>query len=386
MAESNDPKPRWTVLRNYLWATLSLWTVLVGLVLLWSLFQQERETLAAVRVQARSAFEKDLVYRRWAAMHGGVYVPVTEQTSPNPYLASVDERDITTPSGRRLTLMNPAYMTRQIHEIGAEQSGLRGHITSLNPIRPANAADAWETEALRAFEQGVTEVSSVEKFGNEAYMRLMSPMVTKQSCLKCHAEQGYKMGDLRGGISVSVPMAPLQAVARGHMTALVLGHGLIWLMGIGGISTGGLHLKRRTREADWAEEQIREQREFLRTTIESLGHPFYVIDANDYTVKIANSAARLAAVNEMSTCYALAHNKDRPCGNTDCPCPLEIIRDTKQPTIVEQIHYSKDGDVRNVEVHGFPIFDSEDNVIQVIEYCLDITERKRAIEIGRAHV
>jgi len=383
MAEPSNSKTRWNVLRNYLWTILVLWTVFVGLVLFWSLFQQKRETLEAVRVQARSAFEKDLVYRRWAAMHGGIYVPVTEQTPPNPYLASIDEQDITTPSGRKLTLMNPAYMTRQVHEIGAKQYGLRGHITSLNPIRPANVADAWETKALRAFEQGVTEVSSVEKFDNEAYMRLMSPMVAEQSCLKCHAEQGDKVGDLRGGISVSVPMAPLQAVARGHMTALVLGHGLIWLLGLGGISAGCLHLKRRIREADWAEEQICEQREFLRTTIESLGHPFYVIDANDYTVKIANSAARIAAVNEMSTCYALVHNKDRPCGSTEYPCPLEIIKDTKQPAIVEHIHYDKDGNVRNVEVHGFPIFDSEDNVIQVIEYCLDITERKRAIEALR---
>ena len=143
MAESDIPKSRWTVLRNYLWAILSLWTVFVSLVLLWSLFQQKRETIEAVRVQARSAFEKDLAYRRWAAMHGGLYVPVTEQTPPNPYLASIDEREITTPSGRRLTLMNPAYMTRQVHEMETEQYGLRGHITSLNPIRPANAADAW---------------------------------------------------------------------------------------------------------------------------------------------------------------------------------------------------------------------------------------------------
>jgi signal transduction histidine kinase len=276
--------------------------------------------------------------------------------------------------------MNPSYMTRQIHEMETEQCGLRGHITSLNPIRPANAADTWEIKALQAFEQGVAEVSSVEKFDNKAYMRLMSPMVTEQSCLKCHAEQGYKVGDLRGGISVSVPMAPLQAVARGHMTALVLGHGLIWLLGLGGISVGGLHLKRRIREADGAEEQIREQREFLRSTIESLGHPFYVIDANDYTIKIANSAAQLSVVNEMSTCYALIHKEERPCGSTEHPCPLEIIKDTKQPAIVEHIHYGKDGNVRNIEVHGFPIFDNEGNVVQVIEYYLDITERKQAVD------
>jgi PAS domain S-box-containing protein len=211
-------------------------------------------------------------------------------------------------------------------------------------------------------------------------MRLMSPMVTEQSCLKCHAEQGYKVGDLRGGISVSVPMAPLQAVARGHVTALVLGHGLIWLLGLGGISVGGLHLKRRIREADGAEEQIREQGEFLRSTIESLGHPFYVIDANDYTIKIANSAANLAALNGNSTCYALTHNKDKPCGSARYPCPLEIIKETKQPAIVEHTHYDKGGDVRNVEVHAFPIFDSEGNVIQIIEYCLDITGRKQAVD------
>jgi len=47
MAKSNIPKTRWTVLRNYLWAILSLWTVFVGLVLLWSLFQQKRDTLEA---------------------------------------------------------------------------------------------------------------------------------------------------------------------------------------------------------------------------------------------------------------------------------------------------------------------------------------------------
>ncbi|MHC4750515.1 MAG: ATP-binding protein [Planctomycetota bacterium] len=365
MVESIKSKTRWNVLRKYTWMILMLWTVFVGLVLFWSLFQQ------------------DMVYRQWAAIHGGVYVPVTEQTPPNPYLASVDERDITTPSGRRLTLMNPAYMTRQVHEMETEQCGIRGHITSLNPIRPANAADAWETKALRAFEQGVTEVSSVEKLDNETYMRLMSPIVTEQSCLKCHAEQGYEVGDPRGGISVSVPMTPLQTVARGHMRALVLGHGLIWLLGLGGISIGGTHLRRRIREADGAEQQVREQREFLRSTIESLGHPFYVIDANDYTIKIANSAANLAAVNGTSTCYALTHNKDKPCGGTEYPCPLEIIKDTKQPTTVEHIHFGKDGDVRNVEVHGFPIFDNEGNVVQIIEYSLDITERKRVVEALR---
>ncbi|MHC4396397.1 MAG: PAS domain-containing protein [Planctomycetota bacterium] len=380
MSKLSNSKTRLRVLRNYFWALLALWTTLVGLVLLWSLAHQRIETEEAARIQGRAAFEKDLVYRRWVASHGGVYVPVTEQTSPNLYLSGIEERDIITPSGRVLTLINPAYMTRQVHEIGAEQYGLRGHITSLKPIRPANAADEWETKALRAFERGAEEVSSIEKLDNEDYMRLMCPMITEQACLRCHAEQGYKVGDLRGGISVSVPMAPLRAIASGQLTMLALGHGVLWLLGVSGISIGGRHLRQRIREREQVEEQIREQSQFLRSTIDSLAHPFYVIDANDYTIKIANSAAHTDAVNGISTCYALAHKKDKPCGSAEHPCPLEIIKKSKQPVTVEHIHYDKDGNARNFEVHGFPIFDDQDNVVQIIEYCLDITERKKASE------
>lgn len=256
MEKPSNSKTELRFLRNYFWILLVLWTVFVGSVLLWSLFRQKYETEEVARIQARSSFEKDLVYRRWAAGHGGVYVPMTDKTPPNPYLSHIEERDITTPSGRVLTLVNPAYMTRQVHELGLEQYGSRGHITSLKPIRPANAADEWETKTLRAFEQGVKEVSSIEKLDNQNYMRLMRPMITEQGCLKCHAEQGYKVGDLHGGISVSVPMTPIQAIARGHALTLAVGHFVLWLLGVGGISLGGQRLKQRIQERKYAETQI----------------------------------------------------------------------------------------------------------------------------------
>jgi signal transduction histidine kinase len=249
-------KTELTVLRNYFWILLVLWTVLVGSILFWTLFRQKRETGEAARIQARNSFEKDLVYRRWAASHGGVYVPTTDKMTPNPYLSHIEESNITTPSGRILTLVNPAYMTRQVHEMGAEQYGLHSRITSLKPIRAANAADEWETKALQAFEQGIKEVSSIEMIDNQQYMRLMRPMITEQGCLKCHAEQGYKVGDLRGGISVAVPMEPIQAIARRHALTLSVGDFLMWLLGVGGIGLGWQRLKQRIQEHKYAEEQI----------------------------------------------------------------------------------------------------------------------------------
>ena len=129
-----------------------------------------------------------------------------------------------------------------------------------------------------------------------------------------------------------------------------------------------------------AEEMIREQSEFLRNVIESLSHPFYVIDANDNTVKMANSTALQGKLPEKITCYMLSHKQNKACDGTDHPCPLEDIKKTKQPVIVEHIHYDKDGNSRNIEVHAYPIFDNEQNVTQIIEYCMDITKRKKAEE------
>jgi PAS domain S-box-containing protein len=213
---------------------IGLWTLVTVASLGWNLLQDRQEGLRIARHIALTNYERDALYRRWGAAHGGVYVAVTPDTPPTPYLAHLSERDITTPSGRRLTLLNPAYMTRQIYEL-AQKSGLpQGHLTSLKPIRPQNAPDPWEKQALEGFEQGKAEVSAVVPINGEPIMRLMRPFYTEASCLKCHAEQGFKVGDIRGGISVAVPMNPIMANIW-HTWSLILGHLALWMMGVAGI-------------------------------------------------------------------------------------------------------------------------------------------------------
>lgn len=122
--------------------------------------------------------------------------------------------------------------------------------------------------------------------------------------------------------------------------------------------------------------------EFLEKVLESLTHPFYVIDAEDYTIKMANSASRFGDLTETCTCYGLTHRRDEPCEG-EHPCPLEIVKRTKQPVVTEHLHYDREGNARNMEVHGYPVLDDEGNVTQMIEYSLDITDRRRAEEAVR---
>lgn len=145
-----------------------------------------------------------------------------------------------------------------------------------------------------------------------------------------------------------------------------------------GIGVRGI--MRDATEPKEAEEKIQQQNEFLKNVIESLTHPFYVIDVRDYTVKMANKAANLGDLSGNTTCHELTHKKSKPCEDGEHSCPLREVKKTKKPAVVEHIHYDKDGNVRDIKVHCYPIFDSDGNVVQVIEYCLDITERKRAEE------
>ncbi len=45
---------------------------------------------------------------------------------------------------------------------------------------------------------------------------------------------------------------------------------------------------------------------------------------------------------------------------------------------MEHIHFNQEGEQRYVEVHGYPIFDNNGQLAQMIEYSLDITEKKKA--------
>lgn len=136
-------------------------------------------------------------------------------------------------------------------------------------------------------------------------------------------------------------------------------------------------LQREIIERRTAVERIREQNEFLNHVLESLTYPFYVLDANDYTIKMANSAAIKGELKPGVTCYALTHHRGTPCDGIEHDCPLQLIKKTRKPVTLEHIHFDRDGNPRNVEVHGYPIFDRDGKVVQMLEYSLDITERKK---------
>ncbi len=255
-------------LRRYLIALAVIWTALIAFSIFWNFKQAKKEVLSMAKAVAVHAFQKDVLYRRWAASHGGVYVPVSKVTPPNPYLSHVPERDIITPSGRHLTLINPASMSREVYEMAKTQYGQYGfqsHITSLRPLRPENSPDTWERTALKQFAKGKAETFTVVRWHDGSYLRYMHVLKVKKGCLKCHAAQGYKLGDTRGGISISVPLKEFYAIQAWQFRPFIIFHLLIWLVGIAALFLGGSKMvKLLSRQEEMAGKLLESEERFRR--------------------------------------------------------------------------------------------------------------------------
>jgi PAS domain S-box-containing protein len=241
----------------HVWLFATFWTIIIVISLSWNIARQKNEIIEVATNEAKTIFEKDQVYYRWATSHKGVYVPLTDKTQSNPYLDHLPESSGKTATGLTLTLVNPEYMIRQVYEMSTGSDSALGHITSLDPIREENVADSWESEALAAFEKGEKQVSSVETIDGQPYLRLMRPMMTEGGCLKCHMQQGYALGDIRGGISVAVPMSLLFSIYRRDIVLLTLAHVPLWLLGLAGIFISSRRIAQSIRKREAAEAKTR---------------------------------------------------------------------------------------------------------------------------------
>ncbi|MFA5537513.1 MAG: diguanylate cyclase [Bacillota bacterium] len=198
-------KNKWSTTR-YLVA-LGFLTVLVLITMfLYELsgIKQQQEVLAINVAKAHAATVISI--REWGAKQEGVYVTL-EHIAPNPYLKD-PLRDLIALEGPELTKLNPAYLTRLLGELTAKNNGVIFHLTSLLPINPDNNPDAWEKDALLSFDQGETSKWVIGDFNGEKQVRYMEPLFVEPNCLKCHWEQGYLPGQIKGGISVRFSYEP----------------------------------------------------------------------------------------------------------------------------------------------------------------------------------
>lgn len=188
----------------------------------------------AVYEQATSYIDLVVATREWNSSYGGVWVQMRDGVQENPYLRLLGvDPSTSTVSGQRLTLRNPAAMTAELSAIVNSRDAVTFRLTSLRPVNPNDTPDDWERDQLSRFESDATTSTRVERTSNGRRLRMMRPLMTEPSCLRCHAAQGYRVGDVRGAISVTVPLNDVDKRLRRDAWTL-FGLWTLIMAGIGG--------------------------------------------------------------------------------------------------------------------------------------------------------
>lgn len=235
--------------RHLFSAVAVVWSVVAVAILILELKDQRFFLTANALNTARASFERDVAFRRWLARHGGVCVPTYDSTSSK--YDSVDSH---------------------------------GHITSLNPVRPENAPDPWERRALETFEKGGTEFGEFRTINGKSHFRYIHVLKTEKACLKCHAAQGYREDEVRGAISVSVPMDLLNRSVTTSSYAHTLIISAVWLSGLAGLWFSFRRVSASSRALRESEERYRSQFQQSRAVM-------LIINPENGIVEDANPAA-----------------------------------------------------------------------------------------------
>lgn len=205
--------------KRFMLSTSMVVAVFIALVFAALIARNRQLIFEQILNEARAHFKNIAATRRWSASYGGVYVIKSPGMLSNPYLQNPD---LEAKDGRTLTLKNPALMTREISELLMREGRFFYRITSLKPVNPANAPDDFERAALIRLEKGESEVYAEDELAGRPYFRYMAPLTIEESCIGCHGRHDYRVGDLRGGITVNIDLTDTKSRFRMNVLIIVV--------------------------------------------------------------------------------------------------------------------------------------------------------------------
>lgn len=193
---------------------------------------------AQLERQARALADNVDAFGKWVSQYGRVWVKDKADTAFLSRMSFAGKSGGAQDAAVSFYSKNPALAQRELSEVVAKSTAAaRFRITSDNWMNPLNKPDPWEARAIATIKsRGLDEYVEVIN-GRYRYAR---KLVHSASCIACHGDPataprdvterygrqrgyGFKVGDVAGIISVSLPAEPLLAASFGVLGPLEIG-------------------------------------------------------------------------------------------------------------------------------------------------------------------
>ncbi len=326
---------------------------------------------------ARTHSQKDSSYRQLFIASGGAYITLGKEILPDETLSHRHDRDIVTRDGKVATLVSPKNLLHLANDLlPADGHGHRivSVIKTLHPLSQEDTPDEWEAQALRGLQQGRAEVSEVMDRDGRKFLRYMYPVLATRGCLKNRPDNDLKVGDLLGGLSVTVPMDLFDYLRQEHTRHSFYLHFILWLLGVAGIFWSFRKVQKRDAEILAAQKAQRDAYEELEKTF----------DAIDGIITIQDQDMRITRVNRATCetfnatmadligkyCYEVFRGTTKPCEG--CPEIKSLQDGILHHSEIEHTNLQK-----IFAVSAAPIVNDSGETTKLVHYAKDITESRR---------
>jgi PAS domain S-box-containing protein len=282
-------------------------------------------------------------------------------------------------------LADHALMMQEVYELAGQQHIAIGKLKSLDPITNAGKADEWETAAWKALEKGEREVGGVLTINGEQHFLLMHPYTIEKTCLKCHSGDGYEVGDIRGGVTIRIPLSKFGIANLQQLKMLKWGHLLWWFLGIVGIAISYFGMRSRILERQQAEaalDALRRQQEQILT---AAGEGIYGVDKKGITTFFNPAASKMLGWEPEELIGRSLHNIVHHTRADGTPFPEEEclisapLYDGQIHSGSDEIFFRKDGSRFPVDYISSPLIEQGKIQGAVVTFA-DISMRKKAGE------
>lgn len=361
------------------------WTAIIAYLLLWKISELKTNYDDLAFYETKTWIERDLLYNNWNAFHGGVYILSKDSIETNRN-RKIRQHILETKDGKKLILINHLSMNKQVNELSQNKGKFKSRLTSLKPVKPSNQPDKWERKVLQyftsstktnksnKFENGDDEYYSLDTIDGKRFYRYMIALKVKSECLTCHESEGYKVGDLKGGLSVSIPASHYDKYYNHQLQNDIIIHSLIWLSGALIIILISVKMYSRVKELKQSEERF-----------------FTFLNNSPTSTFIKDSEGRIIYMNTVAESFlpeqfkkgAWFGLKDSEIWDPEIANKLrehdKEVLTTMQPKVFEET--TTCGDQKFIWLtHKFPLKDSSSGKVYIIGIEIDITERKQKEE------